>query len=115
MKTKEKVLLRSQLGFLPFRSFSPSHQYNQQRYMGQHCGVILHLPNCALEKVERVDVLRQLRDHVWVQIVFLHYLSSVPRRTPLYGMRRGIPRSQSSPHVSSRKIRKLFVFLKCLA
>ncbi|KAF8299371.1 hypothetical protein TcYC6_0064880 [Trypanosoma cruzi] len=40
-------------------------------------------------------------------IVFLHYLSSVPQRTPLYGMRRGIPRSQSSPHVSSRNIREL--------
>ncbi|RNF21592.1 hypothetical protein TcG_02911 [Trypanosoma cruzi] len=64
-------------------------------------------------KFERVDLLRQLRDHVWIQIVCLHDWSSVPQRALFYGMRRGIPRSQSSFDMGGRNIRELFVVSKC--
>ncbi|RNF18370.1 hypothetical protein TcG_05241 [Trypanosoma cruzi] len=70
---------------------------------------------CVLGKVERINVLRQLRDHVWIQIVRLHGLSGMPRRTPFCEMRRGIPRSQSALGLGSRKIRELFVASKCPA
>ncbi|RNC43004.1 hypothetical protein TcCL_NonESM07362, partial [Trypanosoma cruzi] len=63
-------------------------------------------------KVERIDVLRQLRDHVWIQIVRLYDLSSVSQRTAFCGMRRGIPRNQGSFDLGSRKIRELFVVSK---
>ncbi|RNC54031.1 hypothetical protein TcCL_ESM08578 [Trypanosoma cruzi] len=73
------------------------------------------ISNSILGKVKRVDVLRQQRDHVWVQIVRLHDWSSVPQRTAFYGMSRGIPMSQSSLNLGSRKIRELFVASKCPA
>ncbi|KAF8287668.1 hypothetical protein TcYC6_0026040 [Trypanosoma cruzi] len=50
---------------------------------------------------------------VWIQIVRLHNWSSVPQQTLFYGMRRGIPRSQSSFHLGSRQVREPSVVSKC--
>ncbi|RNC39643.1 hypothetical protein TcCL_NonESM10982, partial [Trypanosoma cruzi] len=77
------------------------------RHLGQHCGAPPQISNSILGKVERVNVHRQLQDHVWVKIACLHDWSCVPQRTLFCGVRRGIPRSQRSLHVSSRQIRKL--------
>ncbi|RNC39640.1 hypothetical protein TcCL_NonESM10978 [Trypanosoma cruzi] len=91
---------------MPFAVF-PSHQCEQRRHLGQHCGVPPQISNSILGKVERVNVHRQQREHVWVKIACLHDWSCVPQRTLFCGVRRGIPRSQRSLHVSSRKICKL--------
>ncbi|RNC53180.1 hypothetical protein TcCL_ESM09520 [Trypanosoma cruzi] len=93
----------------------PLHQCDQRRHLGQHCGVPPQISDCVLGKVERIDVHRQRRDHVWVPIVCLHNLSRVSQRTPFCGMRRLIPRSQGSLHVGSRQIRELLVVSKCPA
>ncbi|RNC61966.1 hypothetical protein TcCL_ESM00357 [Trypanosoma cruzi] len=51
----------------------PSHQRDQRRHLGQHCGVPPQISNYALGKIERIGVLRQLRDHVWVKL----YVSTI--------------------------------------
>ncbi|RNF15308.1 hypothetical protein TcG_07138 [Trypanosoma cruzi] len=55
------------------------------------------------------------RSRVDPNCMCLHDFCGVPQRTAFYGMRRGIPRSQSSFDLGSRQVREPSVFLKCPA